>query len=188
MKEKILVAKLWNELAEKANKEENRIDFITQYKVIVYWLKDHVRYFKNAKIDLQRWNLGTLIGLEPRKYVVDFLKGQKAYKLSFPEGPSKFDTFAMLIASHLWKMVTIISTKECPVEQGDLRYVWYQPIDTNEWILVLECSEWGYAEDLSGKKWKGRISKAIPATKDDLIANGIDVDKLIEELNSSQYY
>lgn len=186
MKEKDLANKLWNEVVEGANLEKNRKDFISQYNFIISWVKDNIRYFDKNVLNL--YNMYFLMEIDPDKYILQkqgFFINKQPYKL-VPGHTNKLISIISSLSYHLFEMITISSDRSCPIIQGDLKYVFFESIDKKEKELVLECQNCSYTEHLNGTIWeKAGLIRSYPATKEELLENGIDVEKLIEKSNST---
>jgi hypothetical protein len=94
----------------------------------------------------------------------------------FSRKPETLESLAMRIGDTLWDMVTIYSGKDCPrCIDDELRYIIAKNQKTEITKIVLTCETCGWTEKLDGSNWNEGLIDELPASKDDLIKEGIQV-------------
>lgn len=160
---------------------ENLKNFYNYYLSLVNFVNKNPKYFTEEI--KQRSGISELIIIDPYEYIVSdpdiSLKREKSRLESI--GFDKVDTLAMIISSILWDMVTIYSGKDCPITPDmELRYI-KNVLDGGFENILLECSQCGWVEDLTGKKYDGPFGSVFPANKKDL--QGIGITQIDDQKN-----
>lgn len=148
---------------------ENLKDYQSYYMSLVNFIKERPKYFteeiKNA------WGLPELMAIDPEEYIVsnpDISLEMERKRMMIFDDFGSVSTIAMIISSILWDMVTIYSGKECPITpEMELRYI-KNVCDDHSEVILLECSQCGWIEDLEGKEYDGPFGRFFPVNKKDL--------------------
>lgn len=147
---------------------ENLKDYQSYYMSLVNFIKERPKYFtEEIKND---WGLLELMAIDPKEYIVsnpDISLEMEEKRMGSADF-GRVDTFAMIISSILWDMITIYSGKDCPITpEMELRYV-KNVCDDHSEVILMECSQCGWIEDLVGKEYDGPFGRFFPVNKKDL--------------------
>ena len=170
MQEQSLVKKLWSDITAKVNCDENTKDFITQYKILQHWLKDHERYLKIDSWEKER--LDILFALDPERYIIQeqgFFPGKNANKLQQNLCKERIKNIISCISSHMWEMVAIPSNTGCMLTDSDMRYVICESVESKEKQLALECDSCGWLSSLPWEKLTAGKMLIFPARKEEIL-------------------
>jgi hypothetical protein len=147
--------------------EEALLNYISYYKSLIGWIKEHLNFFSTEQLENNRLNV--LMDLDPDRYVITNpeLLLEKENKRIGERDFGTIDDLLMSISDTLWDLVTIRSGKDCPnCTYDELRYVVAKDKDTYE--LLLECETCGWTEHTNGDQWSEGLVNIIPARLDEI--------------------
>ena len=169
-----LKMKLWNDFKKLQYDENGFRSFVDYYLLLATWVRCNMKSFNASIIENSR--IRFLVNIDPREYVVEDpgISLDMEPRRLFSNRPKTVNVLIMLISDTLWDLVTIRSSKACPIcVYDDLRYLIAENKLSKERRLILECDSCGYVEFSDGTSWNGEIVDIFPVNKNELVEYGV---------------